>query len=144
VWQNRSFLLFTAQVIQDAVDGVLVFDAGDNPGSTSAPAADLDVYIEDALEPLRPSHYRVALGRCPDLSVVGGLWLFAAPCWSDQSSKAMVRGKDTVVAGEIDPGFWHQSRQAGHEIHRIERHMGRTVPVRRLQGIDDLAGRTER
>ena len=51
----------------------------------------------------------------------------------------MVRGKDTVVAGEIDPGFWRQSCQAGYEIQRIERHLGLTVPVRRLQDIDDLA-----
>jgi len=41
---------------------------------------------------------------------------------------AMVRGKDAVVASEVDPGFWHQGGQSRHEIHRIERYL--VVPSR--------------
>ena len=45
-----------------------------------------------------------------------------------------------MVRGEIDSGLWRQCRQAGHEIHRIECHLSRTIPVGSLQGTDDLIG----
>ena len=60
-----------------------------------------------------------------------------------------------MIAGEIDPGLGYQSSQPRNEIHRVECYlccpmpkafaalMGQAFPVRRLQGIDDLAGRTE-
>ncbi|MCZ6502091.1 MAG: hypothetical protein O6945_06200 [Gammaproteobacteria bacterium] len=41
------------QVSQDAVDHVLLLDAGDDRGSSTAAATDLDVDIEDAFVVLR-------------------------------------------------------------------------------------------
>ena len=32
-----------------------------------------------------------------------------------------------MVAGEVDPRLWHQSRQTGNEIHRFEGHLGRSI-----------------
>src|SRR6056297_3980656 len=63
-WPNRCFLFFLAQVIQDAVDDVLVLDTRDDSGRSTAAGADLDVYIEHALEPLRPGHCCMTLGGC--------------------------------------------------------------------------------
>jgi hypothetical protein len=56
-----------------------------------------------------------------------------------------------MVAGEVDPRLWHQSRQTSNEIHRFEGHLGRAMPkafaslmgqafpVRYLQGVNHLA-----
>ena len=49
-----------------------------------------------------------------------------------------------VGTGQIDSGFRHQGRQTGNEIYRIEGHLCRSIPVRRLQGVEYLAGGTER
>ena len=48
-------------------------------------------------------------------------------------------GENAMVAGEVDPRLWHQSRQTGNEIHRFEGDLGRSIPVRCLQGVDHLA-----
>ena len=45
-----------------------------------------------------------------------------------------------MVSREIDPRFWHEGGQSRNEIHRIEGHLGCPVPIRRLQGIENLAG----
>ena len=49
-----------------------------------------------------------------------------------------------MIAGEVDAGFGDQRCQPCDEIHRFESHLGRSIAVGRLQGIDHLAGRAER
>ena len=44
---------------------------------------------------------------------------------------------------EVDPGLGNQCRQTGNEIHRLEGHLCRSVPVRRLQSIEHLADGTQ-
>ena len=66
---------------------------------------------------------------------------------SDQPAPAVFRrmaapSQGAMVAGEIDPQFWHEGPQSCNEIHRIQAHPGRPVPVRCLQGIENLAGGT--
>ncbi len=46
--QDRDVLLFTAQVSQDLVNGVLVLNTGDDPDRSTAAAAGLYVDTENA------------------------------------------------------------------------------------------------
>jgi hypothetical protein len=39
-----------------------------------------------------------------------------------------------MVAGQVDPGFWHEGCQSGNEVHwrmaaPIKRHLGGAIPV---------------
>ena len=61
--RDRGVLFLPAQVSQDAVDNILILDASNYPDSTSATATDLDVYVEDAFQPLSPGHCGVVLSR---------------------------------------------------------------------------------
>ena len=54
--QGGGALFLVAQMSQDFVDDVLVLNTSNNPYRPTAPAADLDVDIEDALEVLGPGH----------------------------------------------------------------------------------------
>ena len=59
VRQDGGTLFLMAQVSEDSVDNVLVLDAAvrrpdDDPDSTPATAADLDIDVEHAFEPLSP------------------------------------------------------------------------------------------
>jgi len=49
------------QVIQDAVDNTLVFDASNYPDSATATSANLDIDVKHAFEALGPGHCRMAL-----------------------------------------------------------------------------------
>jgi len=49
-----------------------------------------------------------------------------------------------VEACQIDSGLWHQSRQPGNEIQRLEDHMRGAIPVRRLELVANVAIRRER
>ena len=55
---GRGFLFLLAKMSQDPVDDVLVLNACDDPDRTTAASANLDVYIEHALESLGPGHTR--------------------------------------------------------------------------------------
>jgi hypothetical protein len=70
-------------VVQDPVNGLLVFNAGDDPDRTTAATADFDVYIEYSLESLSPGHGGMALGGCADFCVGDRLDAFPAPGWCD-------------------------------------------------------------
>jgi hypothetical protein len=105
-WPSRCFLFFLAQVSQYSIDDVLVLDTGDDPDRSAATATDLDIYVEDAFEPLRPGHGGMTLGGCADFCVGDGLDAFTAPGWRDEPSPAMVRCQDAVVAGEVDSRLW--------------------------------------
>ena len=54
-----------------------------------------------------------------------------------------------LVTSKIDPRFWHEDRQSRNEIHwrmaaPIEGHLRGAIPVGRLQGLENLAGGTQR
>ena len=51
-----------AQMSEDSVNNVLVLDARDDSDRSTAAAADLDVYVENTLEPLGPGHCGMTLG----------------------------------------------------------------------------------
>ena len=65
---------------------------------------------------------------------------FSAFGWRDQSAPSVIRGKNTMVAGEVDPRFGHEGRQSRNEIHWFECDLRGAIAVRRLQGIENLAG----
>ena len=48
-----------------------------------------------------------------------------------------------MIAGYIDAGLGDQRCQPCDEIHGFEGHLGRSIPVGRLQGIEHLAGGTQ-
>ena len=52
-------------------------------------------------------------------------------------------GENTVIAGEVNPWLRYEGCQAGDEIDRVEGHLGRSIAVGRLQGVDHLAGGAE-
>ena len=77
---------------------------------------------------------------------------FSTPGWRDQPAPAVVgraaQDQHAVIAGEVDSGFGRdrpgQRCQPCNEIHRrmtapMEGHLGRSVVVGRLQGVDHLA-----
>jgi hypothetical protein len=83
---------------QDPVDNVLVLNASDDSGRATAAAADFDVDVEDALEPLCPGHCGMTFSRCADFRIGDRLDAFPALGWCDLTTPAVVRGKDAVVA----------------------------------------------
>gem|GEM_PF-3002694 len=144
MWQGGGVLFLIAQMSQNSFDDVLIFDAtvrrsDDNFDRPTAAGADHDVYIEYALEPLSPGRCCMSLRCRADLSIGNRLGIFSAPGWRDQPTPAVVWRQNAVIAGEVDAGFGYQGSQTGHEIHRIERHLRRSIAVGRLQGVDHLA-----
>ncbi len=75
--------------------------------------------------------------------MINGRDIFADKHRSDQSAPAMVRREDAMITGKIDPRLRYQGCQSCNEIHRIEGHLGCSVSVRRLQGVNHLARRAE-
>ena len=69
---------------------------------------------------------------------------FAAFGRGNLPTPAVVRRQHFVVASEIDPRFWHGGRQSRNEIHWIEGQLRGAIPVGRLQGLENLAGGTQR
>ena len=120
--QGGGDLFLIAQMSLNSIDDVLVLDTpvrriGNDPDGTTAAAANLNVDIENSLESLGPGHGGMTLSRRTNFRIGERLHSFAAFSWCDQSTPAVVGGKDAVVAGEIDSGLWYQSRQSGDEIH---------------------------
>lgn len=106
--QGGGALFLIAQMREDSVDDVLVFDTGDDPDRSTAAAADLDVYTEDAFKALRPGHGGMTLGGRPDFRT-RDRHASAAFGWRDQPSPAMVRREDAMESREIDPRLRYQS-----------------------------------
>jgi hypothetical protein len=79
-----------------------------------------------------------------NVSIGDSLRAFAAFGRGDLPTPAVVRRQHTVVASEIDPQFWYEGRQSRNEIHWVEGHLGCSIPVGRLQGLENLAGGTQR
>ena len=69
---------------------------------------------------------------------------FAAFSRGDIPTPAVVRRQHTVVASEIDPRFWHEGRQSRNEMHWVEGHLRGVIAIGRLQGLENLAGGTQR
>jgi hypothetical protein len=47
---------------EDSADDVLILNTGDDPYGTTAAAANLDIDLENTLEPLGPGHRGMTLG----------------------------------------------------------------------------------
>ena len=145
-WPSRRFLFFLAQVVQDPVNGLLVFNAGDDPDRTTAATADFDVYIEYSLESLSPGHGGMALGDCfvIRMDVTPGLAApLAPPGGGDQSPVFTVGREYPVKSGKVDSWLRHLGCQSGDKIEGFEDHMGGAVSEGSLQFIAHLAGRGE-
>lgn len=90
MWQGRGVLFLSLKMSQNSIDDSLLLDTGDD-SDRSAAAADLDVYIEYALESLSPGHRRMSLRCRADLHIGNRLDSFSTPGWRDQPSPAVVR-----------------------------------------------------
>ena len=75
-----------------------IFDRGDDFHGAAAGLAGGDVDVEYALEPLRPTHGNVALGRGSVWCLVGGLAALAPPGRRDQCPVLAVGGEHTVIS----------------------------------------------
>lgn len=97
---GRTCLFFNAKVSQDSIKGlprfighnVLVFDTRYDPDSSTAAAADFYVDVENALEPLGPTHRGVTLSCRSFLGLASMLDTFSAFGWRDQSAPSVVGG----------------------------------------------------
>ena len=112
MWRGRGVLLLSIKMSQDSIDDILFLDTGDDSDRPAAAGADLDVYIEHALEPLRPGHSGMTLGGCADFCVGGQLDAFPAPGWRDEPAPSVIWSEYAVVTGEVDAGFGYQGSQA--------------------------------
>ena len=56
MWQGGGVLFLIAQMSQNAIDDLLVLDAGDDSGRSTASTANFNVYVEYSLESLGPGH----------------------------------------------------------------------------------------
>ena len=59
--------------------------------------------------------------------------------WSEKRADGAVRREDSVVARQVSPGLWHQRREPGDEIQRLEDHVRRAISVGRLERIADVS-----
>ena len=117
-----------------------IFNAGNDPGCTSADMTRLNVDIENPLQPLSPGHGRMTLNwRLLLLALCTfGLATLAPLRRCHQRTVFAIGCKYTVKSCEIDSGPGHQGGQFGNEIHRLEDHVGGAVSVWRFQLIPDL------
>ena len=52
---------------------------------------------------------------------------------NNQPTQSVIGCQYAMVAGQIDPGFWHEGCQSGNEVHWIESHLGGAIPVGGLE-----------
>ena len=143
MWQVMDDLFLPLEMSQNSIDYILVLNTSNDPDRTTAAAANLNVDIENSLESLGPGHCGMTLSRRTNFRIGERLHTFATLGRGDLPTPSVVRCQYAVVASEIDPGLGNQCRQSGYEIHRIEGHLCRAIPIGRLQGIDHLAGGTQ-
>ena len=136
---GRGFLFFLAKMSQNSIYDVLILNTGDDLYRSTATAANLDIDIEYALESLGPGHRDVSFSGWANFSIGDSFHSFATFGRRDLPTPSVVRCQDAVVSREIDPGFWYECRQPSDEIHRIEGHLCRAIPIGRLQGIESRA-----
>ncbi len=118
------------QVRQNLPNHHRVLDAGDHPHLTAAVLAALQIELEDPLQPLRPAHGAVALGRR-----AGGRHCRAAPPprRRDLRPPPVVRREHAVIPRQVHPRFRHQGGQPCDEVLRREDHVGRAVPIEKYR-----------
>ncbi len=81
--------------------------------------------MEYALQALRPGHGGVRFGGGFCFPFEGSL---PALGLRDVGALVVVRGKDAVIARQVDAGVWHEGGEACDEIERLEEDM--VVPSR--------------
>ena len=101
MWQGGGVLFLRVQMSQNSIDDVLVLDTSDDSDRSAAAGADLDVYIEYALESLSPGHRRMSFRCRADLRIGNRLDSFSTLGWRDQSAPAVIWRQNAVIAGEI-------------------------------------------
>jgi hypothetical protein len=122
---------FLREVGEYLMDDVGVVDSGDDLHRALAVGAGLDVDVEYALQALRPGHGGAGFGGGFCFGGAGTLAV-AALSLRDVGALMMVRGKDAVIAREVDTGVGHQGGESGDEVERLEKEMGGAITVRRI------------
>ncbi len=77
------------------------------------------------------------LGGCR--GIVGSRRSAAAASGRDLGAQRAIRRKDAVVADEVDAGFGNECREAGHQIERLEEHLGGAIAVRGFERVSHQA-----
>ena len=128
---------------EDSLDDVGRLDARDDVqcGATHATVFDVDVDVEDSLEPLHPAHGR----GTRRMRLAGGLM---GRVGDDTAAVFEVRGEHAVVSGEMGAGTRHRASslrerhfrgdEAGDKVHRVEHDMSGPVTEGVLESIHDL------
>ena len=109
---------------EDLLDEFGRFDVRDDAQRTATHATVFDVDVEDALEPLHPTHG----SPTRRMRLAGGL---VDRVGDDTVAVLAVRGEHAVVSGEMGAGAWNEGGEAGDEVDGVEHD---NVPVH----VDDL------
>ena len=128
---------------QDSVDDVLVFNTtvrriDNDPDGATATSANLDIDVKHAFEWCVTRRWAQVIAAwrsmgewtsvleicCTPLPRLAGV---TSPRhrWFGRAAQDQY----AMVAGEVDLGLWHQSRQPCNEIQRIEGNLGGAIPV---------------
>lgn len=140
MWQGGGVQFLALKMSQNSIDEVLL-DARDN-SDRSTPAT-TNCNIEYSLESLRRGHRNLPFNVWANFSIGDSFHALATVGRSNFSTPSLVRCQYSVVASEIDFGRGSQCCQSGHEIHRIEGHLCRSIPLRCLQAVNHLAFGTQ-
>ncbi|OES47442.1 hypothetical protein A7R77_33065 [Pseudomonas aeruginosa] len=129
-------------MLENLLNDLRIFDAGNHFDVTAAVFADFNINIEDSLEALHPGHGAVALCRTLVTPVSIETFRFVgllAPlggCYLN--SVFAVRCKDAVEACEVDSRLRYQRSEFGDEVQRLEDHMGGAIAVRSFELVTHL------
>ena len=123
--------LARGEIGEDCLDELRRFDAGDDAQRTATHATVFDVDVEDALEPLHPTHG----SPTRRMRLAGGL---VGRVGDDAAAVLAFRGEHAVVSGEMGAGAWNEGGEAGGEVDGVEHDKGGAVPEGVLESIHDL------
>ena len=133
--------VFALKVPEDLLNHHWIFDAGDDLDVAAAVLADLDVGVENALQPLRPGHCRSVFDRCRAVRRICRTGLVALTALGRRHLCAMrtVRGEHTMKSSQVNPRLRHQRDESGDEVHRPEDDVRGAIAVRRFKLVAQLA-----
>ena len=132
---------------EDCLDDLGRVDARDDAQRAATHGAVCDVDVEDALEPLHPTHGSTTRR----MRLTDGLMDRVG---DDEAAVIEVRGEHAVVSGEMGAGAWHRASslrerhfrggEAGNEVDRVEHDMSGAVMEGVLESVDDLSAVIDR
>lgn len=120
---QRAVLL---EVGEDGADGGGLLDAGDDPHGAATVNAGADVDAKHALQALRPGHQAAAVFGSAVVAArlgrfcIGGSPL-PAPRRRQLRAQIRVRREYAVEPGQMRARRWHQCRQLGDEVRRLDK-----------------------